>query len=369
MTLTVPCLFGLESLVADEMKRLQMKDVRAENGRVHCEGNELDIARLNLNLRCGARVLMELGSFPASTFDELFEGACALPWEDFIPKEGEFPVKGYSLNSQLHSVPACQAIVKKASAKRLGQAYGCETLPETGSRYQIQFAIVKDVASLYLDTSGEGLYKRGYRAQGVAAPLRETLAAALVTLSRYRGRDPFCDPFCGSGTIPIEAALIAKNRAPGLDRSFSAQRWKTVNSRVWLTAAEEAMDREFHGTYDIWGGDIDPEAVELSRHNAKLAGVDDCVRFEVADAGRFHRDSEYGQLVTNPPYGERLMEKQEAEALYRVFGAAARTLPPKWRMVILSSHTEFERTFGRTADRKRKLYNGMIKCDAFLYGK
>ena len=369
MILTVPCLFGLESLVADEMRRLSLRDVRAENGRVHCTGALADIARLNINLRCGARVLMELGSFPAPDFEALFQGVAALPWEDYIPRDGEFPVKGYSLNSTLHSVPACQAIVKKASAKRLGNAYGCETLPETGSRYQIQFSIVKDVATLYLDTSGEGLYKRGYRAQNMGAPLRETLAAALVTLSRYRGKDPFCDPFCGSGTIPIEAALIAKNRAPGLDRSFSAQKWKNMPSRLWMEAADEAMDKEFHGTYDIWGGDIDPAAVELARHNAALAGVEDCIRFEVADAGAFHRESEYGQLVTNPPYGERLLEKKEAEELYRSFGRALRDLPPKWRVVVLSSHTEFERCFGRPADKKRKLYNGMLKCDAFFYGK
>ena len=369
MILTVPCLFGLESLVADEMRRLSLRDVRAENGRVHCTGTLADIARLNINLRCGARVLMELGSFPAPDFEALFQGVAALPWEDYIPRDGEFPVKGYSLNSTLHSVPACQAIVKKASAKRLGNAYGCETLPETGSRYQIQFSIVKDVATLYLDTSGEGLYKRGYRAQNMGAPLRETLAAALVTLSRYRGKDLFCDPFCGSGTIPIEAALIAKNRAPGLDRSFSAQKWKNMPSRLWMEAADEAMDKEFHGTYDIWGGDIDPAAVELARHNASLAGVEDCIRFEVADAGAFHRESEYGQLVTNPPYGERLLEKKEAEELYRSFGRALRDLPPKWRVVVLSSHTEFERCFGRPADKKRKLYNGMLKCDAFFYGK
>jgi putative N6-adenine-specific DNA methylase len=369
MTLTVPCLFGLESLVADEMKRLSLNGVRAENGRVHCDGTGADIARLNLNLRCGARVLMELGRFPARDFEALFEGVRALPWEDYIPREGEFPVKGYSLNSLLHSIPACQAIVKKAAAKRLGQAYGMEILPETGCRYQIQFAIIKDEATLYLDTSGEGLYKRGYRAQGVAAPLRETLAAALVKLSRFRGRDMLCDPFCGSGTIPIEAALIAKNRAPGLDRSFAAQRWKNLPSSVWADAAEEAMDREFHGSYDIWGGDIDPKAVELSGHNAHLAGVDDCIRFDVADAGAFRRSSEYGQLVTNPPYGERMLEKREAEELYRRFGAACRTLPPGWRVVVLSSHAEFERCFGAPADKKRKLYNGMLKCDAFLYGK
>ena len=368
MTLTVPCLFGLESLVADEMRRLDLKNVQAENGRVHCEGTLADIARLNINLRCGARVLMELGSFPARDFEALFQGVYALPWEDYIPRDGEFPVKGYSLNSQLHSVPACQSIVKKASAKRLGEKYGVETLPESGSRYQIQFSIIKDVATLYLDTSGEGLYKRGYRAKNMGAPLRETLAAALVTLSRYRGKDPFCDPFCGSGTIPIEAALIAKNRAPGLDRSFAAQKWKNMDSKLWLEAGDEAMDKEFHGHYDIWGGDIDPAAVELARHNAELAGVEDCIRFEVADAGKFHRDSEYGQLVTNPPYGERLMERQEAEELYRMLGRVWRTLPEGWRTLVLSSHTEFERAFGRPADKRRKLYNGMIKCDVFFYG-
>ena len=369
MTLTVPCLLGLEGLVAEEMRRMGMADVRAENGRVHCTGTMADIARLNIGLRCGARVLMELGSFPARDFEALFQGTAALPWEDFIPRDGEFPVKGYSLNSTLHSVPACQAIVKKASAQRLGRAYGLETLPETGSRYQIQFSIVKDTATLYLDTSGEGLYKRGYRARNMGAPLRETLAAALVLLSRYRGKDPFCDPFCGSGTIPIEAALIAKNRAPGLDRRFAAQRWKNMDSRLWMDAADEAQDKEFHGTYDIWGGDIDPAAVELAGHNAALAGVEDCIRFEVADAAAFHRDSEYGQLVTNPPYGERLPEKSQAEEVYRQFGAAAAPLPPQWRVLVLSSHTEFERCFGRTADKKRKLYNGMLKCDLFQYGK
>ena len=369
MILTVPCLLGLESLVAEEMRRMGMEEVRAENGRVHCRGTMADIARLNIGLRCGARVLMELGSFPAPDFEALFQGTAALPWEDFIPRDGEFPVKGYSLNSTLHSVPACQAIVKKASAQRLGKAYGLETLPETGSRYQIQFSIFKDTATLYLDTSCDGLYKRGYRAKNMGAPLRETLAAALVLLSRYRGKDPFCDPFCGSGTIPIEAALIAKNRAPGLDRRFAAQRWKNMDSRLWMDAADEAQDKEFHGNYDIWGGDIDPAAVELAGHNAALAGVEDCVRFEVADAATFHRSSEYGQLVTNPPYGERLLEKSEAEEVYRRFGAAVRTLPPKWRVLVLSSHTEFERCFGRPADKKRKLYNCMLKCDLFQYGK
>ena len=364
---SIPTLFGLEGICAGEARHLGLPEVRAENGRVLCTGTEADLPRLNLNLRTGERVLLLLGTFPARDFDALFEGTRALPWERFIPRDGQFPVKGHSLNSALRSVPACQSIVKKAIAARLGAEYGLNTLPETGALHQVQFAIMGDEAALMLDTSGPGLHKRGYRAQGVAAPLRETLAAGLVLLSRYKGRDPLCDPFCGSGTIPIEAALIAKNRAPGLDRSFAAQKWKSMDPRLWMDAAEEAQDKEFHGQYDIWGGDIDPAAVELARHNAALAGVEDCVRFETADAGKFHRGSEYGQLVTNPPYGERLLEKAEAEALYRAFGKAWDKFPEGWKLYLLSSHTEFERTFGKRADKKRKLYNGMLKCDLFMY--
>ena len=369
LELAVPTLFGLEGLCADELRRLGLSDVRAENGRVLCAARPADIPRVNLNLRTGERALVLLGSFPAGDFDALFEGVRALPWEDFLPRDAAFPVKGHCLNSALHAVPACQSIVKKAVAARLGAKYGLEQLPETGSLHQIQFAIMKDTASLYLDTTGAGLHKRGYRAVGVVAPLRETLAAAMVMLSKYRGRDPFCDPFCGSGTIAIEAALIAKNRAPGLDRSFSAQKWGFVPASAWMEAADEAMDKEFDGDYDIWGGDIDPKAVSIARSNAEKAGVEDLVRFEVADALSFRREAPYGRIVTNPPYGERIMEKKEAEELYRGFGRAFRDLPDGWTLSLLSSHTEFERTFGRNADRKRKLYNGMLKCDLFLYGK
>ncbi len=365
----IPCLLGLEKLVGDEVKKLGLADVRVENGRVLCRGSEADVARLNVNLRCGARVLLVLGSFRAADFETLFQGVKAIPWEDWIGRDDEFPVTGYSINSTLHSVPACQSIVKKAAAERLGAHYGMETLPETGKRRQIRFSIMKDEVTVGLDTSGEGLYKRGYRAVGVAAPLRETLAAAMVLLTRYRGRDPLCDPFCGSGTIAIEAALIAKNRAPGLNRSFAAQSWACLDRRIWLDAAEEAMDNEFHGSYEIWGGDVDGAAIEIARHNAQLAEVDDTVRFEVADATRFHWGGLYGRVVTNPPYGERLLERKEAEALYRAFGRAMDKLPETWRIAVLSSHTEFERCFGRSADKKRKLYNGMIKCDLFFYEK
>ena len=369
LELLIPTLFGLEGLCADELRRLELPGVRAENGRVRCQAAPGDIPRVNLNLRTGERVLLVAGEYEARDFDALFEGCRALPWEDFIPRDGAFPVKGYSLNSQLHAVPACQAVLKKAVAARLGEKYGLATLPEHGALYQLQFSILKDRVTLMLDTTGPGLHKRGYRAVGVAAPLRETLAAAMVLLSRYRGRDPFCDLFCGSGTIPIEAALIARNRAPGLSRSFSAQRWRWLDSGLWLAAAGEAMDKEYHGTYDIWGGDIDPRAVAIARSNAEKAEVEDTVRFAVADAAAFRREEPYGRIVTNPPYGERILEKKEAEGLYRAFGAAVRALPPGWRVSVLSSHTEFERTFGRPADRKRKLYNGMLKCDLFQYEK
>lgn len=224
-TFMVPCLLGLEKLVGDEIRRLGLRDVQVENGRVLCRGQLSDIARLNINLRCGARVLLVLGRFPARSFEELFQGTRAIAWEDYLPRDAAFPVKGYSISSQLHAVPACQSIIKKAMVERMKAHYGLEQFPEDGVKYQVRFSLFKDEAMICLDSSGEGLYKRGYRAVGVEAPLRETLAAAMVTLSRFRGRDPFCDPFCGSGTICIEAALIALNRAPGLDRSFDAQRW------------------------------------------------------------------------------------------------------------------------------------------------
>ena len=365
----IPCLLGLESLVGDEIRKLGLSDVRVENGRVLCRGEARDIARLNINLRCGARVILVLHKFRATDFESLFQGVRAVHWEDGIPREGEFPVVGYSINSTLHSVPACQSIVKKAVVDRLSAAYGIAQFPETGRRYQVRFSIMKDEVTVGLDTSGEGLYKRGYRAHGVAAPLKETLAAAMVKLSHYNGRDPFCDPFCGSGTIAIEAALIARNRAPGLNRSFAAQHWATLDKMLWLDAADEAMDKEFHGKYEIWGGDIDPDAVELSRHNAELAEVDDIVKFEVDDATRFHWGGLYGRIVTNPPYGERLLEREEAGELYKAFGKAMDKLPDTWRVYVLSSHPDFERCYGRFADKKRKLYNGMLKCDLFMYGK
>ena len=363
---TVPCLFGLEGLAADELRRLGMSGVAAENGRVFFTGDESAIAAANLNLRTGERVLIELGAFEADSFDALFEGTKALPWERFIPKDAAFPVTGYSLNSKLASVPDCQKIIKKAIVERLKGKYRLQWFAETGETVQIRFSIMKDRASLCLDTSGEGLHKRGYRPAHNAAPLRETLAAAMVNLARYRGKGDFVDPFCGSGTIPIEAALIAKNRAPGLERHFAAMDWRVLDPKIWEQAKESARAKEFHGEYSILGTDIDPKAVAIARKNAERAGVEDIVRFEVADAMAFDRMTERGVIVTNPPYGERILEKQEAEALYAGFGQALARCPG-WQLYLLSSHTEFERSFGRKADKKRKLYNGMIKCDLFMY--
>lgn len=366
--LCVPCLLGLEGPIADELKRLDMENVTSENGRVYFTGGAEAIARANVNLRIGERVLVELGRFNAVTFEELFQGVKAIRWEDILPRDGAFPVKGYSLNSALFSVSDCQKIIKKAIVERLKGVYGLEWFPESAETYQVQFSIMKDSVSICLDTSGEGLHKRGYRPAHNAAPLKETMAAAMVKLSRYRGRDDFIDPFCGSGTIPIEAALIARNIAPGLSRSFAAMRWRSIPKNVWENAREEAKSREFHGEYNIVSSDIDPKAIAIARENAQRAGVADIVRFEVADATAFSRRTERGVIVTNPPYGERIMEKQQAEELYRAFGKAWRETE-NWQLYLLSSHTEFERCFGKTADKKRKLYNGMIKCDLFMYFK
>jgi len=362
----IPCLFGLEGLCADELRRLDFESVRAENGRVTFSGGESDIAKANINLRTGERVLLVVGETNAASFDELFEGVRAMPWEKYIPVDGAFPVKGHSLDSKLHSIPDCQKIIKKATVESLKAVYKCEFLSETAARYQIQFSIMNDVAMMYIDTSGAGLHKRGYRPAGSTAPLRETLAAAIVKLSRYRGRGMVCDPFCGSGTILIEAALAALNRAPGLGRDFAAQKWEWLKKDIWTDAKAEAVSREFQGEYDIWGGDIDEKCTQISVENARRAGVSEHIRFEIADAADFYREAHNGIIMSNPPYGERIMERSEAEKLYKAFGIAARKLDD-WKMYILSSHTEFERTFGKQAVKKRKLYNGMIKCDLFMY--
>ena len=364
--LCVPCLLGLEGPISSELKHMKQQDVRAENGRVYFRGDAAALARANIRLRIGERVLVEIGRFKAVTFDELFEKTKALPWEQFLDRDSEFPVKGYSLNSALFSVSDCQKIIKKAIVEHLKAIHHLEWFPENGVRYQIQFSIMKDEVSMCLDTTGDGLHKRGYRPAHNAAPLKETLAAAMVSLAHYRGRDDFVDPFCGSGTIPIEAALIAKNRAPGLERTFSAMKWPQIPKEVWEQERESARNAEFHGDYRILGTDIDPEAIKIAKENAQRAGVEDVVRFEVADAREFSQKTDNGLIVTNPPYGERIMERQTAEQLYQIFGQRYRE-SENWNLYLISSHPEFEQRFGQKADKKRKLYNGMIQCNLYMY--
>jgi putative N6-adenine-specific DNA methylase len=362
----VPTLFGLEGIAGDELRRLNIENVRVENGRVLFSGDETALARANMNLRTGERVLLVLAEFEAKTFEQLFQGVYHAPLEQFIPQNGQFPVKGHCLNSQLMSVPDCQAIVKKAASKRLGEKYGISWLPEDGIKYQLQFAIMNDRVTLYLDTSGVGLHKRGYRAIGNDAPLRETLAAAMVMLTKYRGREFVWDPFCGSGTITIEAALIAKNRAPGLRRRFAAEQFAWMNEKIWQDARGEAMDKEFKGKYQILGSDNDPKCVSLSIANARKAGVGDVIEFKDGDATKLDLPAQSGIIICNPPYGQRMGEQKEAQRLYQAFGRHVK-FADGWKKYVITSEPEFEHYFGKRADKKRKLYNGMIKCDYYMY--
>ena len=366
MEFCVPCLFGLEGIAGDELRRLDIENVRVENGRVLFSGDETALAKANICLRTGERVLITLADFEAKTFEQLFQGVYHAPLEEYIPQDGLFPVKGHCLNSQLMSVPDCQAIVKKAASRRLGEKYGINWLPETGAKYQLQFSLMNDRCILYLDTSGPGLHKRGYRAVGNDAPLRETLASAMVMLTRYRGRDFVWDPFCGSGTIPIEAAMIAKNRAPGLKRRFAAEAFPWMEEAVWQQTREEAQDREFHGKYRILGSDNDPKCISLSMANARKAGVGDCIEFRDGDATKMSLPGDGGIIICNPPYGQRMMEQQSAQRLYASLGRHLK-FADGWKKYIITSEPEFEHYFGRRADKKRKLYNGMIKCDYYMF--
>ena len=366
MKFAAPCLFGLEGICGDELRRLNVENVQVEDRRVLFTGDEYTLAKANICLRTAERIHIVLAQFEAKTFEELFQGVYHANLEDYIPKDGAFPVKGKCLDSQLMSESDCQAIVKKAAARRLGEKYGISWLPETGPVFQLQFLILRNQVSIYLDTSGAGLHKRGYRATSNDAPLRETLAAAMVQLARYRGREYLWDPFCGSGTIPIEAALIAKNRAPGLNRQFAAQNYPWMPKEVWEQVKQEARDKEFNGKYQIMGSDNDPSCVSLSFANARKAGVSDCVTFRDGDATKMSLPTDQGLIICNPPYGQRMMELQAAQRLY---GALGRHLKyaDGWKKYIITSEPEFEHYFGKRADKKRKLYNGMIKCDLYMF--
>ena len=366
LKLIAPCLFGLEGIAGDELRRLNMENVRVEDRRVLFTGDEAAVARANICLRTGERIMVVLAQFQAKSFEELFQGVYRAPLEQFIPADGQFPVKGHCLNSQLMSVSDCQAIIKKAASRRLGEKYGVSWMPETGVKFQLHFTILNDQVTLSLDTSGPGLHKRGYRAVGNDAPLHETLAAGMIQLTRYRGREFFWDPFCGSGTIPIEAALIAKNRAPGLNRHFAAEEFPWLPKEIWAQAKEEARDKEFAGQYRILGSDNDPKCVSLAMANARKAGVADCITFKDGDATKMSLPAEEGLLVCNPPYGERMLEQQSAQRLYSALGRHLK-FANNWKKFVITSEPEFEHYFGARADKKRKFYNGKIKCDYYMF--
>ena len=366
MQFIVPTLFGLEGLAGDELRRMNMENVRVEDRRVFFTGDEIALAKSNICLRTGERVMIVLAQFQAKSFEELFQGVYHANLEDYIPKDGQFPVKGHCLNSQLMSVSDCQAIIKKAASRRLGEKYGVSWLPETGVKFQMHFTILNDQVTLSLDTSGQGLHKRGYRAIGNDAPLHETLAAGMIQLTRYRGREFFWDPFCGSGTIPIEAALIAINRAPGLNRQFAAEEFPWMPREIWEDVKTEAKDHEFHGEYRILGSDSDPKCVSLAMANARKAGVGKLITFRDGDATKMSLPSDAGIIVCNPPYGERMMEQADAKRLYQALGRHLK-FANNWKKYIITSEPEFEHFFGKRSDKKRKFYNGKIQCNYYMY--
>jgi putative N6-adenine-specific DNA methylase len=361
--LVATCALGLEAVVSRELTNLGISDARAENGQVHFQGGPEELCRANMWLRSADRVWLRLGEFPAATFEELFQGTKALPWAEVLPREARFPVDGHVHASLLTSLPAVQRTVKKAVVECLQQRYQTAWLEETGPTFPIRAFLVRDRCALMLDTSGSGLHRRGYHTMNAPAPLRETLAAALVLLSYWRADRPLVDPFCGSGTIPIEAAMIALRRAPGLQRAFAAENWPLVGRKAWQEArreADEAFDRET--TLQILGSDVDPEVLALARIHLRQSGLEGRgIHFQRQDIADFHEDREYGVLVTNPPYGERMLERRQAEDLYATLGRVVADLPT-WSVYVLSSHPDFARHFRRSISRRRKLYNGMIPC-------
>lgn len=342
-------------------------DLTTENGRITFQAGLDAIPRCNLWLRSAERVLIKVGQFRALTFEELFEGTKSLAWTDWLPVDANFPVTGKSIKSKLFSVSDCQAIVKKAIVEKMKAKYKVNWFKETGPRYKIEVALLSDIATLTIDTSGAGLHKRGYRKLSAEAPLKETLAAALINISRWKPDRAFIDPLCGSGTIPIEAALIGRNIAPGLTRDFAAQKWTNFNARLWQNARAEAHDLIDNGQpLGILGYDIDPEVISLARYHAKQAGVDKLVSFQTQSVSKLSSKYKYGYLICNPPYGERLSDLKEVEELYREMNKVFSRLDT-WSYYILTSHPQFEKVFNRKSDKRRKLFNGRIECTYHQY--
>lgn len=367
LTFTAPCIFGLEGICANEFRFLGLKEVRAENGRVLFSGSYEDMAKANISSHYAERILILLSEFEANTFEELFQGIKNISWENFISKTDAFPVKGKSLSSKLKSVPDCQKIVKKAVVERLKSKYSLSWFEETGAVHQIQFLIMNDKVSVMLDTTGAGLHKRGYRANANEAPIKETLAAAMAELSGVRRNHNVVDPMCGSGTILIEAAMKALKIPPGLNRYYSFENWKQVDRQILNKAKQEAkayIDKDC--SFSAIGYDIDPFSLELARENAQKAGVADRIKFEKRDIRDFKLDFDRETVITNPPYGERLLDVTGAEELYKIMGERFKP-NQNTTYTVISPDDDFEKIFGRKADKRRKLYNGMLKCQVYIY--
>lgn len=359
--------FGIEAVVGRELNWLGYSDQMVENGRVTFAGDEAAICRTNIWLRTAERVLVKMGEFKALTFDELFEGTKALPWDEWLPENAEFPVDGRSVDSKLSSVPDCQAIVKKAIVEKLKLKYKKQWFDENGPLYRIEVGLLKDIATLTIDTTGQGLHKRGYRTLTTGAPLKETLAAAMLMISRWKPDRALIDPFCGSGTIPIEAALIAGNIAPGAKRSFSAESWQQTPAVLWAKAREEAADKAKKAAdLRIQGSDIDDEAISIARYHATQAGVAQDIHLQRLPVAGISSRYKYGFIVCNPPYGERLGEMPEVERLYKELGTIYKKFET-WSLYVITSHQRFEEFIGRKADKKRKLYNGRIQCNYYQF--
>jgi putative N6-adenine-specific DNA methylase len=367
-TLVATATFGVESIVADELKGLGYTDLSVENGRVSFPGGLRDIARCNIALRYADRLLILMSAFEATDFEELFQQTRAVAWEELIPADGKMHVIGKSVGSKLRSVPDCQAIVKKAVVEAMKRKYHGSWFPETGPVYKIEVALAHDRATLTVDTSGPGLHKRGYRTGSGEAPLKETLAAAMVLLSRWQPGRELADPFCGSGTIPIEAALIGRHIAPGIARSFVAETWPTSRASLWQEAREEARSLIAAGApaFRILASDADGAVLKAARENAEAAGVADAIAFQKQPVDQFRSGRKYGCIVCNPPYGERTGDIREVERIYRTMGEVYSRLDC-WSLFALAPHARFERLFGRRAERKRKLFNGNIQCYLYQY--
>lgn len=370
MLFAATCLFGLERQLGEEIDALGLHRVETIDGRVFFEGELSDIPRANINLRLAERVFIVMSRFHAESFSELFDGTYAIHWEDFIGKTDEFPVTGHSIKSKLTSIPDCQSIVKKAIVNRLSTEYGISWFDETGVKYKIEFFILKDEAMLMIDTSGVALHKRGYRPESGAAPLRETLAASIALTARPHEDVLLWDPFCGSGTIAIEAAMIQRKIAPGLKRSFAAQSFPQISDHAWLDARAEAAALEIKdSSFEVWASDIDEDILDLAYENALRAGVEENINIFHADARKIQKpEGRRGSIVCNPPYGERMGELAEIEKIYRDIGKNFKSFEP-WHIYVLTSSEYFEKLYGRRADKSKKLYNGMLPCTLYQFFK